>query len=202
MNAVDRKRLVKEFEEFIDALVSDVVSKSSNQDAAWQVVTAKLDVRCSYRFCSHNECQKLVVSTSQHKSGHHTKHARQSLRKQADSTNTIQTQTTSTKMMNRLNIIKRYANYAITSQWKPNWKHKSLQQLIQSFWLDRRPQTWIWTHHQQTDATTPNQQILNHHREHQGTQCPMEHWTTNLKIFIEGGQKNTMGPALVVGEYK
>ena len=37
------------------------------------------------------------------------------------------------------------------------------------------PQTWIWTHHQQTDATTPNQQILNHHREHQGTQCPMEH---------------------------
>ena len=62
MNAVDCKRLVKEFEEFIDALASDVVSKSSNQDAARQVVTAKLDVRCKYHFCSHNECQKLVAS--------------------------------------------------------------------------------------------------------------------------------------------
>ena len=36
------------------------------------------------------------------------------------------------------------------------------------------PESWIWTRHQQTDATTPNQQIQNHHGEHQGTQCPME----------------------------
>ena len=76
-NAVDRKRLVKEFEEFINELASDVVSNLSDQDAARQVVTAKLDVRRNYHFCSHDECQKLVVSTSQHKGGHHAKYCKQ-----------------------------------------------------------------------------------------------------------------------------